>query len=317
MEGLTHLAHHSVMPAHRTVMPSEAVDALLAGGCRAADGVFVDATFGAGGHSRLLLARLQAPQRLLALDCDETAAQHAARMSPPNFIFARRNFAELPAVLAEQSISQVCGVLFDLGVSSMQLEAMPRGFSFRSSAPLDMRLDRRDGETLQQWLVRQDEAGICEAIRRFGEEPEARNIARAIYQNREQLATTQQLAEVITAACRRPPKPGIHPATQVFQALRIAVNRELEKLQSGLAAACGALVAGGRLVVIAFHSLEDRIVKQLGVGQSLPGLGQVARPRMQAVGKMQRASADEVRANPRARSACMRVFVKQAEGLPC
>lgn len=306
---------------HAAVMPQEAVAAVLAGQCAAADSesVFVDATFGAGGHSRLLLQQLAPHQRLLALDCDEYAEQHARAVAAThkNFAFARRNFADLQAVLAELSIPQVCGVLFDLGVSSMQLDMMERGFSFNSSAPLDMRMDRRDGQTLMEWLSQQDEEGIARVIRQYGEEPQARRIARSICMHRDALTTTQQLADVVCAASRARGgvrnKTKIHPATKVFQSLRIALNQELEKLQAGLQAACNALAVGGRLVVIAFHSLEDRMVKRLGRAASLPNIGRVYHHNMRAVGKMQRASADEVAGNPRARSACMRVFVKVAD----
>lgn len=297
---------------HQPVFYAEAVGAALAAMPGAGDTV-VDATFGGGGHSRALLEKLPADCRLLALDCDEFAAARAAAIKKPNFTFVRRNFAALSEVLAALDIGGVRAVLFDLGVSSLQLDAPTRGFSFRYDSALDMRLDRRDGETAMQWLQNNDEAAICAALKNYGEEPEARRVARVLFARRADLMTTAALVDAVTAAKKRP-TPGKHPATRVFQALRIAVNQELENLQKGLDAAVRALLVGGRLVVIAFHSLEDRIVKRLTAGATFPGWGRMAGYPLRPVGRMQRPSVAEVAANPRARSARLRVFTK-TEGL--
>lgn len=307
---------------HETVFRAEAVAALLDGGApaggdasdagggdRAAGGWFVDATFGGGGHSRLLLEQMPADGRLLALDCDEVAAARAAAVCHPRFDFARRDFAELTAVLEERCIAGVCGVLFDLGVSSMQLDDISRGFSFRGEAELDMRLDRRSGVSAADWLRNNDEKTIRAALRRYGEEPEAGRVARALFAARGTANTTTAFADIVRAAKRRP-TPGRHPATRAFQALRIVVNDELENLRRGLDAARRALVVGGRLVVIAFHSLEDRIAKRLTFAETFPGFGRVGGGDLSPVGRMRRPSEEEVAANPRARSACLRVFVK-------
>lgn len=299
--------------AHQTVLAQEAVAALFAPAlARAAAPVYVDATFGGGGHSRRILSRLPPRGRLLALDCDEAAAARAARMPPENFRFFRRNYSELAAALREGAAGDVCGVLFDLGVSSLQLDDAGRGFSFAADAPLDMRLDRRRGLAAAQWLAQSGEEDIRRALRQFGEEPEARRVARSLFARRAEISTTGQLAAAVRDA-KRQPTPGRHPATRTFQAIRIAVNDELAHLQKGLEAARDALITGGRLVVIAFHSLEDRIVKRLGAAATLPGIGRVGGSNLRAEGRMRRPSAAEVAANPRARSACMRVFTKMAE----
>lgn len=296
--------------AHQPVLAEEAVTALLAAVPQHTQPVVVDATFGGGGHSRRIIRQLPANGRLLALDCDETAAARAARCQAPGFIFARRNYSELAAVLAECGIAEVCGILFDLGVSSMQLDDGARGFSFNQDAPLDMRMDRRGGLSAAEWLQQSDEEEICRVLRQFGQEPEARRIARRLAAARQRPATTAQLAQAVREAKKRPTPPAHHPATRTFQAIRIAVNDELGQLQKGLDAARRALAAGGRLVVIAFHSLEDRMVKQLIPTAALPGIGRVSATQLQAVGRLQRPSEAEIAANPRARSARMRVFRK-------
>lgn len=293
---------------HQSVFCAEAVGAVLAAMPGAGDTV-VDATFGGGGHSRALLAKLPADCRLLALDCDEFAAARAATIKNPNFTFVRRNFAALPEVLTALNIDGVRAVLFDLGVSSLQLDAPARGFSFRYDSALDMRLDRRSGQTAMHWLQNNDEDAIRTALKNYGEEPEARRIARVLFAHRADMTTTASLADAVRAA-KKHPTPGKHPATRVFQALRIAVNQELENLQKGLDAAIRVLLVGGRLVVIAFHSLEDRIVKRLTVGVTFPGWGRMAGYPLRPIGRMQRPSAAEVAVNPRARSARLRVFMK-------
>ena len=288
-------------------MLEPAVSALLGGGV--GSGAWIDATFGGGGHSGEILRRLPPDACLLALDCDDYAAMQAATVADPRFIFARRNFADIKEAAEAAGVTQVHGVLFDLGVSSMQLDAAERGLSFRCRGPLDMRLDRRAEMTAGKLLAVLDEQSLAQLFRRYGEEPEARRVARALWARRDEIVDTATLARLVVASKRRHP-PGRHSATLVFQALRIAVNDELENLRRGLAAACDLLSAGGRLVVIAFHSLEDRIVKRLMTGISFPGFGRINALGMRALGRAHPPSAEEVAANPRARSARMRVFVK-------
>ena len=299
--------------AHRTVFAEEAVAALLAVPPAGDAPVYVDATFGGGGHSRLILQNMPKDARLLALDCDARAAEFAAAQGQAQgggFVFARRNYSELEEVLDEHGLHNVRGVLFDLGVSSMQLDEAARGFSFQADAPLDMRMDSRAEVSAAEWLQQASEEEIRTVLRQFGEEPEARRIAAALAAQREGIRTTGALALAVAAAKRRPSPPGRHPATRTFQAIRMAVNDELAHLQKGLAAARRALQVGGRLVVIAFHSLEDRMVKRLAAVTALPGIGRVGSGDLQPVGRMRRPSAEEVAANPRARSACLRVFAK-------
>ena len=310
---------------HKTVLAVPAVEALLAAPVQVAAPVFIDATFGGGGHSRLILQRLPAGGRLLALDCDAAAAARAREISDEDdkkgtseakrFTFVRCNYSELAQVLEEQVVSGVSGVLFDLGVSSMQLDDAARGFSFNADAPLDMRMDSRSGLSAAEWLQRSSEEDIYRALRRYGEEPEARRIARRLFAGRNSIRTTGALAQAVCEAKKQRTPRGRHPATRSFQALRIAVNDELAHLHKGLAAARQVLVAGGRLVVIAFHSLEDRLVKKLAVSPALPGIGRVGVTDLCPIGRMRRPAAAEVAANPRARSACMRVFSK-VEAVP-
>lgn len=310
---------------HEAVMAQPAVAALLGGAAAAAEGgegrgVFVDATFGGGGHSRLVLREMPAAARLLALDCDEEAAVRAEALrreggvGEGRFWFVRCNYSRLGEVVRECGPRRVCGVLFDLGVSSLQLDEAGRGFSFMADAPLDMRMDRRGGVSAAEWLAQAREEDVCAVLRRFGEEPEARRVARALAARRGEIVRTGDLARVVCEAKKRRAPAGRHPATRVFMALRMAVNEELRHLQEGLAAARRVLVVGGRLVVIAFHSLEDRMVKRLAVAPALPRLGRVAGGDLAPVGRMRRACAAEVAANPRARSACLRVFEKVARG---
>ncbi|MCH9757552.1 MAG: 16S rRNA (cytosine(1402)-N(4))-methyltransferase RsmH [Proteobacteria bacterium] len=297
---------------HQTVLAKEAVDALLHDATTHTAPVYVDATFGGGGHSRLILQQLPPQGRLLAMDCDQVAAERARDLSSSAFMFAHRNYSDLALALPEHGVEQVCGVLFDLGVSSMQLDDGARGFSFNADAPLDMRMDQRTPLSAFDWLQHKSEVEIRQVLRKFGEEPEARRIARMLFERRATLTTTAALAQAVRDSKRQPTPPGRHPATRTFQAIRIAVNEELVHLQKGLEAARQALVVGGRLVVIAFHSLEDRIAKQLATAVTLPGMGRVGGSNLQAVGRMQRPSAEEITDNPRARSACMRVFIKIA-----
>jgi 16S rRNA (cytosine1402-N4)-methyltransferase len=299
---------------HDTVLLHEAVDALVGNPA----GVYVDGTFGRGGHSREILRRLAPQGRLFAVDKDEEAERVAGelRREDPRLLFARGSFAALPRLLQESGIESVDGILLDLGVSSPQLDEAERGFSFLRDGPLDMRMDRSRGESAAAWLARADADEIATVLREFGEERYARRIAAAIVRARDDapLTRTGQLAEIVRAAHPRWEKHH-HPATRSFQAIRIHVNRELDDLSELLAAALPLLTVGGRLVVISFHSLEDRIVKRYLRDLSRPprlprdipirDSDAPAAP-LRLLGRAVRASEAEVAANPRARSAIMR-----------
>jgi len=282
----------------------------------------VDCTFGRGGHSREILARLGARGRLLALDRDTDAVAAAAEIADPRFAIVHATFAQLAQVLPAQHIDRVNGILMDLGVSSPQLEEAARGFSFRLDGPLDMRMDVTRGLTVAEWLATASENQIGEVIRTYGEERFAQPIARAIVaaRSRGAVGTTRQLAQIVAQAVRTR-EPGQDPATRTFQAIRIFINQELEELSLGLAQCLAALRAGGRLVVISFHSLEDRIVKRFMRDHAQPapvprGLAvreaDRAPPKLRLIGKAQRASAAEIADNPRARSAVLRVAERLA-----
>jgi 16S rRNA (cytosine1402-N4)-methyltransferase len=302
---------------HQPVLLREAVDALVT----LPDGFYVDGTFGRGGHSRCILQRLNDKGRVLAVDKDlaAQAAAHELEESEPRFEFFHGSFAQLPHQLRRMGIDAVDGILLDLGVSSPQLDNSDRGFSFMHDGPLDMRMDSSRGETAAQWLSHADLQDIAGVLKEYGEERFARRIASAIIAAREEfpIETTSQLARVVSAAHPRWEKHK-HPATRSFQAIRIKVNRELEDLQEFLSVALDMLRIGGRLVVISFHSLEDRMVKRymrdMARGDSLPrGVPVTERAlnrRMRLVGKAVRASAEEVAGNVRARSAVMRVAEK-------
>jgi 16S rRNA (cytosine1402-N4)-methyltransferase len=288
------------------------------------DGWYVDATYGRGGHSAEILARLGSQGRILALDKDpEAVADAGARFGrDARFTAVHSGFEELGTVAASWLDGHaLAGVLFDLGVSSPQLDDATRGFSFAHDGPLDMRMNVSEGPTAAEWLASVSEQELTDVLFRYGEEPNARRIAAAIVRARatEPLATTRQLAELVAAnAGRRVGR--IHPATQTFQAIRIALNDELGALERGLAAALALLAAGGRLVVISFHSLEDRIVKRFMAREArgdeayagLPDIPPHARPRLKLVGKLVRPTAAEVERNPRARSARLRVAERTA-----
>ena len=303
------------MSEHKTVLPQEAVDGLAV----RVDGVYVDCTFGRGGHSREILRRLDARGRLIALDRDADAVKAAAGFDDARFVIRHARFAELGQVLDELAVTEVDGVLFDLGVSSPQIDEMQRGFSFRGDAPLDMRMDQTRGETAAEWLARAEEAQIKGVIKDYGEERFAGAIAKAIVAARSgaPVATTAQLARIVGAAVRTR-EPGQDPATRTFQALRIHINQELEELSLALPQALAALRIGGRLAVISFHSLEDRIVKrfmrelaQPTVPERLPlRAAEMPQPVIKLVGKARRADQAEIAANPRARSAVLRVAEK-------
>ena len=285
-------------------------------------GVYVDATFGRGGHSRALLAALRSEARLLVIDRDPEAVQVAAELAAtdPRVVVRHGRFGDLGAIAPAAGIARATGVMLDLGVSSPQLDDASRGFSFRSTAPLDMRMDRTTGRTAAALVNDAPEAELERIFREFGEERYARRIARAIAERRvaQPIATTADLAEIVAAAQPRP-DPHKHAATRVFQALRIAVNDELDEVARGIAAAFELLLNGGRLGVISFHSLEDRIVKRT-FAQWVSGPATPRRLPMRGgpvsrafhLSKPVRADAAEVARNPRARSAILRVVEKRA-----
>jgi len=287
-----------------------------------ADGVYVDCTFGRGGHSREILRRLGGQGRLFALDRDPDAVAVAREIADPRFTALHASFGGLQAALAGEGIELVDGVLMDLGVSSPQLEEAKRGFSFRLDGPLDMRMDVSRGITAAQWLATASEDRIGEVIRTYGEERFARQVARAIVAARSRGAvdTTRQLAQIVEDAVRTR-EPGQDPATRTFQAIRIFINQELEELSLGLAQGLELLRQGGRLAVISFHSLEDRIVKRFMRDNAQPApvpRGMAIREadrapaRLRLIGKPVRPGHEEVAANPRARSAILRIAEKLA-----
>jgi len=283
------------------------------------DGWYVDATYGRGGHSAEVLARLGPQGRLLALDKDaEAVADARGRLGyDPRFTIQHAGFEDLAAVAGPWLGGHgLAGVLFDLGVSSPQLDVAERGFSFAHDGPLDMRMNATAGPTAAEWLAGVSQSELTDVLFRYGEEPRARQIAAAIVRERATLplTTTRQLANLVAAHAARP-TGRIHPATRTFQAIRIALNDELAALERGLGQSLAALMAGGRLVVISFHSLEDRIVKRFMAREArgdeayagLPNIPPHARPRLNLVGKLVRPTDTEVERNPRARSARLRV----------
>ncbi len=305
------------MSEHRAVLLAEAVEALRI----RPDGAYADATFGRGGHATAILARLGPRGRLIALDRDPEAVRAAQSIRDPRFSIRHARFSALAQVLRESSPGPLDGVLFDLGVSSPQLETPERGFSFRADAPLDMRMDTTRGERAADWLARATEAELRGVIKEYGEERFAGPIAKAIVGARARggIRTTGELAGVVAAAVRTR-EQGQDPATRTFQALRIHLNQELEELSLALPQARDALAPGGRLVVISFHSLEDRIVKRFLRDEARPQLPErlpvkateMPQPRLTLVGPPVRPAAAEVNANPRARSAVMRVAERLA-----
>jgi 16S rRNA (cytosine1402-N4)-methyltransferase len=298
---------------HTPVLTSEALAALAL----RADGTYVDGTFGRGGHSRAMLAQLGPQGRLIALDRDPQAAEAAREIHDARFSFFRLRFSELSQVVG----AGVDGMLFDLGVSSPQLDDPLRGFSFRTDAPLDMRMDPSAGATAAQWLAAAQEEEIREVIRQYGEERFAKQIAAAIVAARssQPIVRTRQLADLVAKAVRTR-EPGQDPATRTFQALRIHVNRELEEVSLMLPQAVSRLACGGRLAVISFHSLEDRIVKRFMQALARPDVprglplraSEMPQPVLKLVGRAVRPSQDETRSNPRARSATLRVAERTA-----
>jgi 16S rRNA (cytosine1402-N4)-methyltransferase len=299
--------------AHTTVLLHEAVEALAI----KPDGIYVDGTFGRGGHSAMILERLGNKGKLIALDKDPAAVAVGMEWRDTRFRIVHRSFAHVAEVLREQDVGQVDGILLDLGVSSPQLDEAARGFSFRFDAPLDMRMDTSSGITAAQWLATAGEGLLTEVIRDYGEERFAKQIARAIVAARaiEPIHTTRQLVELVGKTVRTR-EAGQNPATRTFQAIRIYINRELEELARVLPECMKLLKNGGRMVVISFHSLEDRIVKhfmrEMAEGDKLPRnvpirASEVPPGKLKLIGKAVRAGAAELQANPRARSAVMRV----------
>ena len=299
---------------HATVLLNEAVDALFNDGPEpfpgAPDGTYVDATFGRGGHSRLLLSRLSPQGRLIAFDKDPQAVAHAQTLQDPRFSIRHQGFAQL----AELPAASVAGLLMDIGVSSPQIDDPQRGFSFRFDGPLDMRMDTTRGQSVAQWLATAELSQITEVIREYGEERYAGPIAKAIVARRQErgpISTTGELAQLVADTVKTR-EPGQNPATRTFQAFRIFINAELEELEQALEASLRVLRAGGRLVVISFHSLEDRIVKQFIARHSKEVVDRrvpFAAPKPMHFRALERIRPGEaeVRANPRARSAIMRV----------
>jgi 16S rRNA (cytosine1402-N4)-methyltransferase len=297
----------------------EAIEAL---GIRP-EGTYVDATFGRGGHSREILARLGATGRLIALDRDPAAVAAGQAIADARFTLVHAAFRRLGEVLDGLGIGQVDGVLLDIGVSSPQLDTPERGMSFRFDAPLDMRMDTTDGETAAEFLARAEQHEIERVIRDYGEERFAHAIAKAVVAARGQhsISSTGQLTALLEKAVRTR-EPGQHPATRSFQALRIHVNRELEELSLVLPQCAARLAPGGRMVVISFHSLEDRIVKRYLRDESQPPklpsrlpvrAAELPEPRLRLIGKPVYASETEVAANPRARSAVMRIAERRSQ----
>lgn len=307
--------------SHTTVLLEEAVASLVADPA----GFYVDGTFGRGGHSARILQQLDSAGRLMAIDKDPSAIAHAQALfaDEPRFQIRHGSFAQLEQFVDEAGMrGQVAGVLLDLGVSSPQLDDPERGFSFLNEGPLDMRMDTSSGESAAQWINRAEEREIADVLYNYGEERFSRRMARAIVEARAQapITTTARLAEIVSAANPRWEK-GKHPATRAFQGIRIHINRELEDIEQVLDQALEVLAIGGRLVVISFHSLEDRLVKRFirkhvkGDEHLPPGIPvseEMLRQRLTSVGKAIKASVAEVDANPRARSAVMRVAVKKA-----
>ncbi|HEY7965261.1 MAG TPA: 16S rRNA (cytosine(1402)-N(4))-methyltransferase RsmH [Steroidobacteraceae bacterium] len=307
------------MDEHKPVLAAEALEGLAL----EAGGYYVDATFGRGGHAALILQALGREGRLLALDRDPQAiaAGHQRFADEVRLTLLHASFADLATLVPAYAHQHACrGVLFDLGVSSPQLDDPQRGFSFRADGPLDMRMDPTRGEPVSAWLARASVDEIRQVITTFGEERFARRVAQAIVHARgvAPLTRTAQLAALVAGAVRTR-EPGKHPATRTFQALRMFINDELGQLERGLHAALEVLAPGGRLAVISFHSLEDRAVKRFMQGQSqldpalkgLPVIPASARPRLRLIGRKQRPGEAELSRNPRARSALLRVAEKQ------
>ncbi len=309
---------------HITVLLHEAVDTLEI----KPDGIYVDGTFGYGGHSRLILERLGKNGRLIAFDKDLSAVTEGRIIKDAGFHIVHSRFSRIQEELQKLGVSRVDGVLLDLGVSSPQLEDASRGFSFRLNGPLDMRMDTSQGQTATEWIASVSEAQLGEVIKNYGEERFAKRIARAVVatRSRQPIVTTLQLAEIVATAVRSR-KQNQNPATRTFQAIRIYLNQELEELSLSLPKCVELLNPGGRLVIISFHSLEDRIVKRFMRAAANPDLLPRRLPirnkemqnfspqKLRLVGKAVRPRENEVVVNPRARSAVMRVAERIKPGV--
>ncbi|MDH5301913.1 MAG: 16S rRNA (cytosine(1402)-N(4))-methyltransferase RsmH [Gammaproteobacteria bacterium] len=304
---------------HQSVLLQESVAALAI----KPEGVYVDGTFGRGGHSRAILAQLGAGGRLYAIDRDPQAIAEGERLAAQDsrFQIAYAPFSDLRRCCEQWGIvGKVNGLLLDIGVSSPQLDDASRGFSFRNDGPLDMRMNPNEGQSAAQWLAQAKEEDIANVLWQYGEERFSRRIAKAIVLARQEqsITRTKQLQEIVAKAHPRWEK-GKDPATRAFQAIRIFINRELDELEKALAESLDVLVEGGRLVVISFHSLEDRMVKQFIQRESkgeefpldLPIQGRAAEGRLQRIGKMIKPGQTELQENPRARSSCLRVAEKR------
>ena len=305
---------------HVSVLLDEAVEALAIKPA----GIYVDGTFGRGGHSRRILQQLGKQGRLIALDRDLAAVKAAAAIDDQRFQIVHRHFSEMRDALHELGVTQVQGVLLDIGISSPQIDEGERGFSFRFDGPLDMRMDQSRGQTAAEFLAQATEQQLTGVIKDYGEERFAKQIARAVIAARtggQPITTTGQLAKIVAGAVPRI-EPGQDPATRTFQALRIFLNQELEELSLVLPQCMDMLAVGGRLAVISFHSLEDRIVKRFIRSEQdrddLPAnfpvrAKDLPQPRLVAVGRAIKPSAAEVKRNPRSRSAVLRVAERTAE----
>jgi 16S rRNA (cytosine1402-N4)-methyltransferase len=302
---------------HQPVLCEETIKLVIPE--RGQQDVFIDATFGRGGHSRALLKRLPPAARLIALDRDPAAAAQAAELAGQDsrLTFVHARFSQLGEVLQDLELDRVDAVVMDLGVSSPQLDAAERGFSFQQDGPLDMRMDPSEGLTAAQWLNKASMVEISRVLRDYGEERYARRIARAIIEARP-LQTTHQLADLVRRAVPATRGRGKHPATRTFQAIRIFINKELEELEAGLHASFTHLRPGGRLAIISFHSLEDGLVKRAfrklvqpqELPRRLPVRAADAPAEARIVAGSVRATDAEIQANPRARSASLRVVEK-------
>lgn len=306
-------------PLHKPVLLDEALDGLI----QNVDGTYIDGTFGRGGHSGEILQALSAKGRLLSIDKDMDAinsSQAITLLEDERFEMAHGSFADMDQMVSARGwTGSVDGILLDLGVSSPQLDVAERGFSFMRDGPLDMRMDTSQGESASQWLARVEESELLKVIRDYGEEKYARKIASLIVEQCKEgpIETTGELAKLIENLVTRR-EPGKHPATRTFQAIRIKVNKELDDLEQVLATSASILKTGGRLSVISFHSLEDRIVKRFMreksrgpvVPRHLPLPPDAEKPAFKCIGKAIKASAEEVAGNVRSRSAVLRVAEK-------
>lgn len=302
---------------HQAVLLNEAIDALVTD----PSGIYLDGTFGRGGHSKAILDRLTEDGKLIAIDKDLRAVEHGKEtFHDPRFALIHGSFADMDTIVQQQDcVGQLSGILLDLGVSSPQIDTAERGFSYAKDGPLDMRMDQSSGQTAAQWLATADEADIARVLWEYGEERFSRRIAKAIVTAREEqpITTTFELVDLISKAQPRR-DPNKHPATRSFQAIRIFINRELDDLQRCLDGCISLLKKGGRLAIISFHSLEDRMVKRfmknLAKGDAYPKDLPIVHEKIQVtfktVGRAIRPTNEESQQNPRARSAVLRIGEK-------